>query len=171
MAGGESLGGGPAPLCSSGTARKFRSALVPSGADLKQGFPLRPLGHVSGSRSTPSTVVLCFPWWMGPTHILKVLVDFLTPLTLSGHRVVSPSASHQGPWSTLENCSCSLAKSHLTLWNPKDCSTPGLPVLQHLPELSQTHVRRVDDAIQPPHPLSSPYFPAFNLFQHQGLFQ
>ena len=43
MAGGESLGGGPAPLCSSGTARKFRSALVPSGADLKQGFPLRPL--------------------------------------------------------------------------------------------------------------------------------
>ena len=35
----------------------------------------------------------------------------------------------------------------------------------------QTHVHRVDDAIQPSHPLSSPSLPAFNLSQHQGLFQ
>ena len=50
------------------------------------------------------------------------------------------------------------------------CSTPGFPVLHHLPELCQTHVHWVSDAIQPSHPLSSPS-PAFNLSQHQGLFQ
>ena len=41
-----------------------------------------------------------------------------------------------------------------------DCSTPGLPVHQQLPELIQTHVHRVGDAIQPSHPLSSPSPPA-----------
>ena len=51
------------------------------------------------------------------------------------------------------------------------CSTAGFPVRQQLPELAQTHVHRVDDAIQPSHPLSSPSPPAFNLSQHQGLFQ
>ena len=51
-----------------------------------------------------------------------------------------------------------------------DCSTPGFPVLHHLPELVQTHVHWVSDAIQPSHPLSSPS-PAFNLSQHQDLFQ
>ena len=49
-------------------------------------------------------------------------------------------------------------------------STPGLPVHQQLLELSQTHVHRVGDAIQPSHPLSSPSPPALNLSQHQGLF-
>ena len=52
-----------------------------------------------------------------------------------------------------------------------DCSTPGFPVLHHLPELAQTYVHWVGDAIQPSHPLSSPSPPAFNLSQHQGLFQ
>ena len=51
------------------------------------------------------------------------------------------------------------------------CSTPGLPVNYQLPELAQTHVHRVSDAIQLSHLLSSPSSPAFNLFQHQGLFQ
>ena len=47
-----------------------------------------------------------------------------------------------------------------------DWSTPGLPVHHQLPELTQTHVHEVGDAIQPSHqPLSSP--PAFNLSQHQ----
>ena len=52
-----------------------------------------------------------------------------------------------------------------------DCSTPGLPVHHQYPELTQTHVHWVSDAIQPSHPLSSPSPPTFNLFQHQGLFQ
>ena len=50
-------------------------------------------------------------------------------------------------------------------------STPGLPVHHQLPESTQTHVHWVGDAIQPPHPLSSPSPPALNLSQHQGLFQ
>ena len=50
-------------------------------------------------------------------------------------------------------------------------STPGLPVLHHLLELAQNHVHWVGDAIQPSHSLSSPSSPAFNLFQHQDLFQ
>ena len=43
-----------------------------------------------------------------------------------------------------------------TLCNPMDCSTPGFPVLHHLPELAQTHVHWVGDAIQPSCPLLSP---------------
>ena len=58
-----------------------------------------------------------------------------------------------------------------TLCDPMDCSMPGFPVLHQLPELAQTHVCRVSDVIQPSHPLSSPSPPAFNLSQHQGLFQ
>ena len=52
-----------------------------------------------------------------------------------------------------------------------DCSTPGFPVLNHLPEFAQSHVHCVRDAIQPSHPLSSPSPPAFNLLEHQSFFQ
>ena len=47
---------------------------------------------------------------------------------------------------------------------------PGFPVHHQLPEPTQTHVHRVGDAIQPSHALLSPSPPAFNLSQHQGLF-
>ena len=50
-------------------------------------------------------------------------------------------------------------------------SMPGLPVQHQLPEFTKTHVHRVSDAIQTFHPLSSPFPPALNLSQHQGLFQ
>ena len=49
--------------------------------------------------------------------------------------------------------------------------TPGFPVHHQLLELAHTYVHQVADAIQPSHPLSSPSPPAFNLSQHQGLFQ
>ena len=65
----------------------------------------------------------------------------------------------------------SVTKSCLTLCDPMDCSTPGFTVLLHLPELAQTRVQQVSDAIQPSHPLSSPSPPAFDLSQHQGLFK
>ena len=65
----------------------------------------------------------------------------------------------------------SVAQSCLTLCSPMDCSTPGFPVLHQLLEFTQTHVHWVSDAIQPSHPLSSPFPPAFSLSQHQGLFQ
>ena len=55
--------------------------------------------------------------------------------------------------------SCSV----VTLCEPVDCSTPGLPVHHQLPEFTQTHVHQVSDAIQPSHPLPSPSPPTFNL--------
>ena len=55
--------------------------------------------------------------------------------------------------------------------DPMNRSTPGLPVHHQFPEFTQTHVHWVGDAIQPSHPLSSPYPPALNLSQHQGLFK
>ena len=65
----------------------------------------------------------------------------------------------------------SVAQSCLTLCNPMNRSTPGLPVHHQFPESTQTHVHWVGDAIQPSHPLSSPSPPAFSLSQHQSLFQ
>ena len=65
----------------------------------------------------------------------------------------------------------SVAQSCLTLCDPMNCSMPGLPVHQQLPESTQTHVHWVGDAIQPSHPLLSPSPPALNLSQHQGLFK
>ena len=52
-----------------------------------------------------------------------------------------------------------------------DCSTSGFHVYHQLPELTQTHVHRVGDAIQRFHPLSAPSPPTFNLSQYQGLFK
>ena len=54
---------------------------------------------------------------------------------------------------------------------PRESSTPGLPVHYQLPEFTETHVHRVSDAIQPSHPLSSPSLPAPTPSQHQSLFQ
>ena len=64
----------------------------------------------------------------------------------------------------------SVAQLCLTV-TPLDCSTSGFLVHHQLPELAQTHVHEVSDAIQPSHPLSSSSPPAFNFSQHQGLFQ
>ena len=72
-------------------------------------------------------------------------------------------------WNKLNSSVNSVVQSCLTLCDPMDCSTPGLPVHHHLLELAQTHVHSVGDASQPSHPLSSPSSPAFNLAQHQSL--
>ena len=65
----------------------------------------------------------------------------------------------------------SVTQSCLTLYNPMNHSSPGLPVHHQLPEFTQTHIHRVTDAIQPSHPLSSPSPPAPNPSPHQSLFQ
>ena len=65
----------------------------------------------------------------------------------------------------------SVIQSCPTLCNPMDCSTLGFPVHYHLLKLAEIHVHWVGDAMQPSHLLSSPSLPAFNLSQHQGLFQ
>jgi len=74
-------------------------------------------------------------------------------------------------WECTGDIISSVAQSCLTLCDPMVCRMPGLPVHHQLPELAQTHVHRVGDAIQPSHPLSFLCCPAFNLSQHQGLFQ
>jgi len=65
----------------------------------------------------------------------------------------------------------SVAQSCLTLCDPMDCITSGFHVHHQFQELAKIHVHWVIDVIQPSHPLSSTSPPAFNLYQHQGLFQ
>ena len=72
-------------------------------------------------------------------------------------------------WSWSHDCCCSVIKSCPTLWDPMDCCTPGSPVLHFLPEFAQTHVYWFGYTTQPSHLLLPPYFPNFNLFQHQSL--
>ena len=84
-------------------------------------------------------------------------------------RTAKPVCHNYWAWALEPGC-CLVAQLCLTLCDPTDCSTPGFSVLHHFPELAQTHVHWVSDAIQPSCPLSSPS-PAFNLSQHQGLFQ
>ena len=84
------------------------------------------------------------------------------------------SFSQSTEWLILNFCSVqfsSVAQLCLTLCNPMDHSTPGLLVHHQIPEFTQIHVHQVSDAIQPSHPLLSSSPPAFNLSQHQGLFQ
>ena len=62
-----------------------------------------------------------------------------------------------------------------TLCDPMDCSTSGFPVHHQLPEFTQTPVHRVGDAIQPSHPLSSPFlpsiFPSIRVFSNKSVFR
>ena len=69
------------------------------------------------------------------------------------------------------NLSCLVTQLCPTLYDPMDCSMPGFPVHDQLPELAQTHVHRAGVAIQPSYLLLSPCPTAFNLSPHQGLFQ
>ena len=93
---------------------------------------------------------------------LNLLTVLVVSLGLSTHRIMPSIRSDQIR---------SVAHSCLTLCDPMNRSTPGLPVPHQLPEFTQTHVHRVSDAIQPSHPLSSPSPPAPNPSQHQSLFQ
>ena len=71
----------------------------------------------------------------------------------------------------VDRCCCSVAKSCPTPCNPTDCSTPGSSVFHYLPEFGQNHVHWVSDSIWLSHLLPPPPPFAFNLSQHQGLFQ
>ena len=68
----------------------------------------------------------------------------------------------------------SVTQSYLTLCNPMDYSTPGFLVHHQLPELTQIHVHRLSDAIQPPHPLSAllllpSIFPSIRVFSSESV--
>ena len=109
------------------------------------------------------TQVACIPWllwimllwtWENKYLIKIMILGYIPRCGITGFYMIS-----------------SVAQSCLTLCDPMDCSTPGLPVHHQLPELTQTHVHWVGGAIQPSHPLSPPSPPTFNLSQHQGLFK
>ena len=77
-------------------------------------------------------------------------------------------SSDAKPWPMLFVIHCPVVFDSL---RPRGLQHTRLPCPSHLPELAQTHVHWVSDAIQPSHPLSPPSPPALNLSQHQGLFQ
>ena len=82
--------------------------------------------------------------------------------------LVNATSEMSRRWPIIPFCCCSVTQSCLTLRDPTDSSTPGFPVLHHLPELVQTHIHWVSYAIQPSHPLSSPSPPAHNPSEHQS---
>ena len=76
------------------------------------------------------------------------------------------------PWNIFQFSS--VTQSCLILCDPMDCSMPGLPVHHQLPELTQSHVLRVSDVIQPSHPLSSTpllpsIFPSIRVFSNESV--
>ena len=83
------------------------------------------------------------------------------------------SSVTRSSWLNLGHLSVQFSCSDVSnsLWPHGLCSMPGFSALHHLSELAQTHVHWVGDIIQPSHSLSSPSPLAFNLSQHQGLFQ
>ena len=66
---------------------------------------------------------------------------------------------------------CSVTQLCPTLCNLSDCSTPGFPVHHQLPESTKIHLHLVGDAMQPSHPLSSPFSPTFALSKHEDYFK
>ena len=72
-------------------------------------------------------------------------------------------------------CFCSATKTCLTLCDLMDCSTPGFPALHYLSEFAQTHVHGAGDAIQPTHPLVTPFssppsiFPSIRVFSNESV--
>ena len=120
-------------------------------------------------------------WWCHPTISSSVIPFSSCPQSLpasgsflmsqlfaSCDQSIEASASASVlpiQFSSVQSLSC------VRLFDPVNCSTPGLPVHHQLLEFTQTHIHRVSDAIQPFNPLLSPSHPAPNPSQHQSLFQ
>ena len=99
---------------------------------------------------------------VAPWHVESSRTRDRTHVPCTGRQILIHCTTREAHRSLSVQCS-SVTPSCPTLYNPMDCSTPGLPVHHQLPELTQTHVHRVGDVIQPSHPPSSPSPPAFNL--------
>ena len=132
--------------------------------------------HQYSCQDNPMNRGACGLYSMGSqswTRLSTHVYDYFFPLSLqeswfSGltwyFKLLDTSPSLWFPFS-------SVAQSFPTLCDPMNRSTPGLPIHHHFPEFTQTHIHRVSDAIQPSHPLSSPFPPAPSPSQHQSLFQ
>ena len=93
------------------------------------------------------------------TPIYSTCVHSLTCHELSGLHALEHYFFCLGTFSTSVSQSVSsITQLCPTLYDPMNCSTPGLPVHHELLEFTQTHVHWVGDAIEPSHPLSSPYY-------------
>ena len=119
----------------------------------------------------PRSKHLLISWLQSPSAVILECPK-IKPATVS---IVSPSIGHEvmGPDAMILSSVqfSSVAQSSPTVWDPMNRSTPGLPVHHKLPEITQTHIHQVSDAIQPSHPRLSPSPPAPNPSQHQGLFK
>ena len=106
-------------------------------------------------------------------YLLKYSLNIFPHVDLQNHRSPQLHSIQDRKKKKVFNLNqfSSVAQSCLTLCDPMNHSTPGLPVHHRLLEFTQTHAHQVGDAIQPSHPLSSPSRPAPNPSQHQGLFQ
>ena len=120
-------------------------------------------------------LTLCYPLLLLPSIFpsIKVFSNesalcIRWPKDWSSIFSISPSNEYSGLISFQFS---SVAQSCPTLCDPMNCSMPGLSVHHELPEFTQTQIHRVSDAIQPSHPLSSPFPPAPNPSQHHSLFQ
>ena len=134
-------------------------------------FGTRPV--IISPGSWVSFLVLTQGWDPNHLHLLPLSTAATKTKSrdLPGGPVVKTPAANAGAWvqslvrklrSHMLQFS-SVAQSCLTLWDPMDCSTQGLPVHQQLSEVTQTHIHQVSDAIQTSHSLSSPSPPTFNL--------
>ena len=113
-----------------------------------------------------------------PNYILRISTWVFNKLCWRETKILTlpPTHTHQpsppvsvevAPSFTLLQFSCSIMSDSL---RPHGLQHARSPCPSPTPRVTQTHLHRVSDAIQPSHPLLSPS-PAFNLFQHQGLFQ
>ena len=101
---------------------------------------------------------------------LRGFLKIREPIFPSSRYMVCWSQHHPIRHSQLMQASVVQLLSHVRLFQPMDCSSPGFTILHHLLEPAQAYVHQISDAIQPSHPLSCPSPPAFNLSQYQGLF-
>ena len=108
-----------------------------------------------------SILVRKIPWTQEPGRLQS----------MGSQRVRHDWATSLSLWLSFHIYLSSVTQPCLTLCDPLNCTTPGLPVHHQLPEFTQTLVHRISDAIQPSHSLSSPSSPAPNPSQHQSLFQ
>ena len=131
---------------------------------------------ISSTRSslTPSTHACCLSF---PTPFKQVQLSLCShwhvPLDMCFNLNISfiTDESDRQECGLGSFCCCSVAQSCVTLCNPMDCSTSGLPVPHYLPEFAQVHIHWIPDAIQPYHLLMPSSPSALKLSQYQGFFQ
>ena len=124
--------------------------------------------YISYTSILENSLVYHFP---SQNHLLLINVHFITNNISPLLKLKACRIPIELPINHKSDQIRSVAHPCPTLCNPMNCSTPGLPVHHQLLEVTQTHIHRVSDAIQPSYLLSSPFPPALNPSQQQSLFQ